>query len=158
MLMSDAENQRWKMTLRTLTRHGSDWAPVGESERGIPPINLVFSCADSDLLESTGTVTVPHVLTNSPACRVLAGLTKKVANKLGGPLDVMTEKWLPSKHLRLAACPEEAPRVKSFNPFYWYGYHLRLWISSWDRYELMLGPSKQPGRGSAEDEALALAP
>ncbi|GLD93348.1 hypothetical protein PINS_up001940 [Pythium insidiosum] len=116
----DPETQSWKLCLRTLTRHGSDWAPVGESERGVPPIVIVLTCEGSGVLESTGTVLPSHLLSNSPACRVLAGLTKKVANKLGGPLDVMTEKWLPSKGLRVGRSerPEDKELVRPFNPLF----------------------------------------
>ncbi|KAJ0400968.1 hypothetical protein P43SY_008771 [Pythium insidiosum] len=116
----DAESDSWKLCLRTLTRHGSDWAPVGESERGVPPIVMVFTCQESGVLESTGAVLPSQLLSNSPACRVLAGLTKKVANKLGGPIDVMTEKWLPPRNLRLHVSdkPEDKEHVRPFNPFY----------------------------------------
>lgn len=113
----DASTQAWKLTLHTLTRHGSDWAPVGESERGIPSINIVLSCHEDGVLESMGAALPAQVLNSSPACRVLAGLTKKVANKLGSPLDVMTEKWLPSKHLRLLPVASEEHLVRTFNPF-----------------------------------------
>ncbi|KAF4030395.1 hypothetical protein GN244_ATG17815 [Phytophthora infestans] len=95
----DTENQTWKLCLRTLTRHGSDWANVG--------------------LKSTGAALPAQILSNSPACRVLAGLTKKIANKLGAPMDVMTEKWLPARGVRLA--PTEGVKIKRFNPFFWYG-------------------------------------
>lgn len=52
---------------------------------------MAFQCVDGGL-ESTGAVTPSQILSTSPACRILAGLTKKVANKLGAPIDVMTEK------------------------------------------------------------------
>ncbi|KAG6615877.1 uncharacterized protein IUM83_12039 [Phytophthora cinnamomi] len=115
----DAENQTWKLCLRTLTRHGSDWANVGLTERGVPPIVIVFQCING-CLESTGAAVPAQILSNSPACRILAGLTKKIANKLGAPVDVMTEKWLPARGVRLALA-EDAPsgvKVKQFNPFY----------------------------------------
>jgi hypothetical protein len=106
--------------LRTLTRHGSDWANVGLTERGIPPIVLVFQCVNGGL-ESTGAALPAQILSNSPACRVLAGLTKKIANKLGAPVDVMTEKWLPARGAHLAVAEEASGElVKKFNPFYWY--------------------------------------
>ncbi|DBA04804.1 TPA: hypothetical protein N0F65_004441 [Lagenidium giganteum] len=116
----DAEQGCWKLALKTLTRHGSDWASVGETERGIPPITLVFQCsADGLALESTGAVTPAQLLSNSPSCRVLAGLTKKVANKLGAPIDVMTDKWLPQRSVRLVrSTAAEGNHVKAFNPFF----------------------------------------
>ncbi|KAF4133507.1 hypothetical protein GN958_ATG17312, partial [Phytophthora infestans] len=66
--------------------------------------------------ESTGAALPAQILSNSPACRVLAGLTKKIANKLGAPVDVMTEKWLPARGVRLA--PTEGVKIKRFNPFF----------------------------------------
>ncbi|TMW55900.1 hypothetical protein Poli38472_008548 [Pythium oligandrum] len=127
----DSENQIWKLSLRTLTRHDSDWAPVGESERGIPPIVIVFECSDG-LLTSTGAVACAQVLTNSPSCRVLAGLTKKIANKLGGPLDVMTEKWLPPRGVQLRVSVDGQLAVKLFNPFYWYD---NVIVMIWNQWE-----------------------
>ncbi|RLN96231.1 hypothetical protein BBJ28_00009120, partial [Nothophytophthora sp. Chile5] len=114
----DPEIQTWKLCLKTLTRHDSDWANVGVTERGIPPVVMVFHCVDGHL-ESTGAVQPAQILSNSPACRILAGLTKKIANKLGAPVDVMTEKWLPARGVRLtmAESGSEAT-VKRFNPFY----------------------------------------
>ncbi|KAK1947646.1 hypothetical protein P3T76_001656 [Phytophthora citrophthora] len=123
---SDPENQTWKLCLKTLTRHGSDWANVGLTERGVPPIVMVFQCSNG-CLESTGAALPAQILSNSPACRILAGLTKKIANKLGAPVDVMTEKWLPARGVRLAFSENSsAVRVKQFNPFYWYAHHTRL--------------------------------
>ncbi|KAE8882267.1 hypothetical protein PF005_g14854 [Phytophthora fragariae] len=114
----DAENQSWKLSLRTLTRHGSDWANVGLTERGIPPVVMVFQCVNG-CLESTGAALPAQILSNSPACRILAGLTKKIANKLGAPVDVMTEKWLPARGVRLAMAEDTTGvKVKQFNPFY----------------------------------------
>ncbi|GMF10677.1 unnamed protein product [Phytophthora lilii] len=116
----DTENQTWKLCLRTLTRHGSDWANVGQTERGIPPIVMVFQCVNG-CLESTGAALPAQILSNLPACRILAGLTKKIANKLGAPVDVMTEKWLPVRGVRLAVAEDtNGVKVKNFNPFYWY--------------------------------------
>ncbi|KAG7385614.1 hypothetical protein PHYPSEUDO_001266 [Phytophthora pseudosyringae] len=115
---ADTENQTWKLCLRTLTRHGSDWASVGLTERGVPPIVMVFQCVDGRL-ESTGAALPAQILSNSPACRILAGLTKKIANKLGAPVDVMTEKWLPARGVRLTSSADTGGvNVKQFNPFY----------------------------------------
>uniref|UniRef100_K3WHL3 Uncharacterized protein n=1 Tax=Globisporangium ultimum (strain ATCC 200006 / CBS 805.95 / DAOM BR144) TaxID=431595 RepID=K3WHL3_GLOUD len=124
------EHGTWKLCLKTLMRHGSEWAAVGETERGVPPIVLVLVCSSSNLiskdrgageayLESMGAVVASQILSNSPACRVLAGLTKKIANKLGAPIDVMTDKWLPARHVQLALVPDERQRARTFNPFYW---------------------------------------
>ncbi|KAG1691296.1 hypothetical protein DVH05_027159 [Phytophthora capsici] len=114
----DTENQTWKLCLKTLTRHGSDWANVGLTERGVPPIVMVFQCTNG-FLESTGAALPAQILSNSPACRILAGLTKKIANKLGAPVDVMTEKWLPVRGIRLAVSENPSGvKVKQFNPFY----------------------------------------
>ncbi|KAL3657356.1 hypothetical protein V7S43_017675 [Phytophthora oleae] len=116
----DTENQTWKLCLKTLTRHGSDWANVGLTERGVPPIVMIFQCVNG-CLESTGAALPAQILSNSPACRILAGLTKKIANKLGAPVDVMTEKWLPARGMRLAFSENTSGvKVKQFNPFYWY--------------------------------------
>lgn len=110
----------WKLCLKTLTRHGSDWAPVGETERGVPPIVVVLACTNAGL-ESTGAALASHVLSNSPACRVLAGLTKKIANKLGAPIDVMTDRWLPARNVVLTRAPAAKQLgVRAFNPFFWY--------------------------------------
>ncbi|ETI34739.1 hypothetical protein L917_18001 [Phytophthora nicotianae] len=69
--------------------------------------------------ESTGAALPAQILSNSPACRILAGLTKKIANKLGAPVDVMTEKWLPARGVRLALTEDAGGvKVKQFNPFY----------------------------------------
>lgn len=122
---ADAENGAWKLCLKTLTRHGSDWTVVGETERGVPPIVMVLHCSSSSeggggtFLESTGAALVSQILSNSPACRVLAGLTKKIANKLGAPIDVMTDKWLPARHVKLELVPSERTSVRDFNPFFW---------------------------------------
>ncbi|TYZ63077.1 hypothetical protein PybrP1_011765 [[Pythium] brassicae (nom. inval.)] len=117
----DAETGAWKLCLKTLTRHGTDWTRVGETERGVPPIDVVLTCVGSGGLESTGVAIVSQVLSNSPACRVLAGLTKKVANKLGAPIDVMTDRWLPARHMVLARAPlSEQHGVRAFNPLFWY--------------------------------------
>ncbi|ETP04590.1 hypothetical protein F441_18661 [Phytophthora nicotianae CJ01A1] len=114
----DTETQTWKLCLRTLTRHGSDWANVGLTERGVPPIVMTFQCL-TGCLESTGAALPAQILSNSPACRILAGLTKKIANKLGAPVDVMTEKWLPARGVRLALTEDAGGvKVKQFNPFY----------------------------------------
>ncbi|GMF36576.1 unnamed protein product [Phytophthora fragariaefolia] len=116
----NSENETWKLCLKTLTRHGSDWANVGLTERGIPPIVMVFQCA-TGCLESAGAALPAQILSNSPACRILAGLTKKIANKLGAPVDVMTEKWLPARGVRLTLTEDTGGvKVKQFNPFYWY--------------------------------------
>eukprot|EP00644_Phytophthora_capsici_P009305 jgi/Phyca11/107480/e_gw1.13.719.1 len=70
---------------------------------------------------NTGAALPAQILSNSPACRILAGLTKKIANKLGAPVDVMTEKWLPVRGIRLAVSENPSGvKVKQFNPFYWY--------------------------------------
>lgn len=79
------------------------------------------------VLESTGAALPAQILSNSPACRILAGLTKKIANKLGAPVDVMTEKWLPARGVRLALAEDaNGVKVKQFNPFYWYVLELAL--------------------------------
>lgn len=117
----DAETSAWKLCLKTLTRHGTDWVRVGETERGVPLITVVLACVGSNGLESTGAALAAQVLSNSPACRVLAGLTKKVANKLGAPIDVMTDRWLPAHHVVLARAPLSEQRgVRAFNPLVWY--------------------------------------
>ncbi|CEG42872.1 uncharacterized protein PHALS_13109 [Plasmopara halstedii] len=115
----DLENQTWKLCLKTFTRHNSDWANIGLSERGIPPIVMIFECIDG-CLESTGAALPTQILSNSPACRILVGLTKKIANKLGTPVDVMTDKWLPARGLRLALVKDgkEVKSFKKFNPFF----------------------------------------
>lgn len=131
----DAVTDTWKLCLKTLTRHGSDWAVVGETERGVPPIVIVLSCGaagdgtNSATLESTGSAQAAQVLSNSPACRVLAGLTKKIANKLGAPIDVMTDRWLPARHVVLVRLPDEQQSVRAFNPFFWYALVMSLRVS-----------------------------
>lgn len=81
---------------------------------------MAFQCVDGGL-ESTGDVTPSQILSNSSACRILAGLTKKIGNKLGAPIDVMTEKWLPARGVRLAGVDAKAASVqlRPFNPFFW---------------------------------------
>ncbi|POM73649.1 Hypothetical protein PHPALM_9487 [Phytophthora palmivora] len=70
---------------------------------------------------STGAALPGQILSNSPACRILAGLTKKIANKLGAPIDVMTEKWLPARGVRLTLAEDTSDVLaKKFNPFFWY--------------------------------------
>ncbi|RLN63183.1 hypothetical protein BBJ28_00009734 [Nothophytophthora sp. Chile5] len=124
------EVQTWKLCLKTLTRHDSDWANVGVTERGIPPVVMVFHCVDGHL-ESTGAVQPAQVLSNSPACRILAGLTKKIANKLGAPVDVMTEKWLPARGVRLAMAESGNETVaKRFNPFFCLRYNVAKILKS----------------------------
>lgn len=119
----DVATDTWKLCLKTLTRHGSDWTVVGETERGVPPIVIVLSCTGAGAsLESTGAAQAAKVLSNSPACRVLAGLTKKIANKLGAPIDVMTDRWLPAPHVVLVRAPENEESVRKFNPFFWCGW------------------------------------
>lgn len=118
LYLADSEAQAWKVCLKTLTRNGSDWASVGLTERGLPPIVMAFQCVDGGL-ESTGAVVPSQILSTSPACRILAGLTKKVANKLGAPIDVMTEKWLPARGVRLVRMDVTSGHVRPFNPFFW---------------------------------------
>jgi hypothetical protein len=77
---------------------------------------MVFQVVDGGVLESTGAVMASQILKNSPACRVLAGLTKKVASKLGTPIDIMTDKWLPGRNIRLSAIQDHSSKVKNFNP------------------------------------------
>lgn len=79
---------------------------------------MVFTCTDG-VLESTGSAVAAQVLTNSPACRVLAGLTKKIANKLGAPVDVMTDKWLPPRGALMAPVKDDQKLIRSFNPLTW---------------------------------------
>lgn len=79
---------------------------------------MVFTCADG-VLESTGSAVASQVLTNSPACRVLAGLTKKIANKLGAPVDVMTDKWLPPRGAVMALVDDDQKLIQGFNPLTW---------------------------------------
>ncbi|OQS05465.1 hypothetical protein THRCLA_02413 [Thraustotheca clavata] len=106
----------WRQTLRTLTRNGEDYVVCGHNDRGLPPIRMVFSVLEGNVLESTG-LTFPHdIISNSISSRILSGLTKKAANKLGSPLDVMTDRWLPCRKLCLKQLSPPSD-VKPFNPF-----------------------------------------
>ncbi|OQR96779.1 hypothetical protein ACHHYP_13642 [Achlya hypogyna] len=105
----------WRQTLRTLTRNGEDFVVCGHNDRGLPPIRLVFAVMDGNVLESAG-LAFPHdIVSNSISSRILSGLTKKAANKLGTPLDVMTDRWLPCRKLCLKQLPS-ATISHAFNP------------------------------------------
>ncbi|EQC34897.1 hypothetical protein SDRG_07696 [Saprolegnia diclina VS20] len=111
----DATTGVWRQTLRTLTRNGEDYVVCGQNDRGLPPIRLVFTVLDGNVLESNG-LAFPHdIVSNSISSRILSGLTKKAANKLGTPLDVMTDRWLPCRKLCLKQLPPNGI-VKPFNP------------------------------------------
>ncbi|KDO30904.1 hypothetical protein SPRG_04807 [Saprolegnia parasitica CBS 223.65] len=111
----DATTGVWRQTLRTLTRNGEDYVVCGQNDRGLPPIRLVFTVLDGNILESNG-LAFPHdIVSNSISSRILSGLTKKAANKLGTPLDVMTDRWLPCRKLCLKQLPYNGV-VTPFNP------------------------------------------
>ncbi|CAK4727937.1 hypothetical protein LEN26_005900 [Aphanomyces euteiches] len=110
----DAATNTWKQTLRTLTRHGEDWVTCGEHDRGLPPIRMVFHVLDNNVLESIGGVFPHEIVSNAIPSRILSGLTKKAGTKLGTPIDVMTDKWLPCAKLCLGRVLDRD--VKPFNP------------------------------------------
>ncbi|KAG7396419.1 hypothetical protein PHYBOEH_002287 [Phytophthora boehmeriae] len=113
----------WNKPVLNRTRRGEEDQRVSLSANRIRfqrLSNYVFQCID-ECLESTGSALPAEILSNSPACRILAGLTKKIANKLGAPVDVMTEKWLPVRGVRLALSKttrSDEIKLKKFNPYY----------------------------------------
>lgn len=111
-------NYERQTSLEPLARHDTDWENVGSSEQGFSSIVMVFQCL-SGCLENIGAVMPLQILPNSPACRILAGFSKEIADELGTPVDVMTEQWLPSSGLRLfLARNAKEVKVKKFNPFF----------------------------------------
>ncbi|ETW03833.1 hypothetical protein H310_05190 [Aphanomyces invadans] len=112
----DPATNAWKQTLRTLTRNGDDWVVCGENDRGLPPMRMVFNVLDNHVMESIG-AQLPHdIVSHGIPSRVLAGLTKKAGMKLGAPIDVMTDKWLPCRKLCLQPVSRPDIVVKPFNP------------------------------------------
>ncbi|RHY74699.1 hypothetical protein DYB34_013769, partial [Aphanomyces astaci] len=110
----------WKQTLRTLTRNGDDWVVCGENDRGLPPVRMVFNVLDNHVIESIGAQFPRDIISNAIPSRVLAGLTKKAGTKLGAPIDVMTDKWLPCRKLCLLPVSSRPDIVvKTFNPLLW---------------------------------------
>ncbi|KAF0694005.1 Aste57867_15086 [Aphanomyces stellatus] len=116
----DAASNVWKQTLRTLTRNGDDWVVCGENDRGLPPLRMVFNVLDDNVIESIGALLPHEIITNAIPSRILSGLTKKAGTKLGSPIDVMTDKWLPCRKLCLQPVQNSDIHVKSFNPVLWY--------------------------------------
>ncbi|RHY94210.1 hypothetical protein DYB37_004868 [Aphanomyces astaci] len=116
----DPTTNGWKQTLRTLTRNGDDWVVCGENDRGLPPVRMVFNVLDNHVIESIGAQFPRDIISNAIPSRVLAGLTKKAGTKLGAPIDVMTDKWLPCRKLCLLPVSSRPDIVvKTFNPLLW---------------------------------------
>lgn len=119
----DKENKSWNITLKSLTRNGSDWVSTAEVEKEncVPAFIFSFLYKENGSLHSFGSASPHQFLSNSSSCRVLAGLTKRLGNKLGSPLDVMTDQWLPKKSVvliptrRIGGSP-----AREFNPYRWY--------------------------------------
>ena len=109
----DKVTGKWKLQLKTFERQQSGgWVHLGES---LPEIKLTLQ-VHSHYLERLDDLSPRDILSTATSSRVLAGLSKKAIARLGTPVDVMTNKWLPPQDQRLVRMVDESNEARQFNP------------------------------------------
>ena len=113
----DKSTEKYKLQLSTFERNGQAWVYFGKEKNQLPPTTLDFVVNSNTLCRVQGDNTqVGDIITLSPACRILAGLTKRAMAKLGVPITILTPHWLIGSDAPLVRNEKTDANIEEFNP------------------------------------------